>query len=111
MVEPKSEKTVNLTTKTITLFLSTATAIFFAGAFLFVTHETAKEAKTMAVKNDTALRESNRLFDMRMDIIENKAARFEGIMEERTQSIMLNVEKINRNVQTLLDTMEYVPND
>lgn len=69
--------------------------LFSAGGLFYVSYDTANSAK---LKTEA--------LELRMTASETKAARFEGIMNERTRNIQDNVKTINENVMKLLENLE-----
>jgi len=86
---------MNETLKNYSLLLSIIVIVFAAGGLFYVAYDTAKTAKSKA-----------EALEMRMVAVETAAARFEGIMNERTRNIQDNVTMINQNVMTLLENLE-----
>ena len=77
------------------LLVTIGVLLFSAGGLFYVSYDTAKSAKT---KTES--------LEIRMNTVEREAARFEGVMNERTQNIQENVKTIGENIIKLLENLE-----
>lgn len=84
-----------ITEKTGIFLVTIGVLLFSAGGLFYVSYDTAKDAK---LKTEA--------LELRMTVAETSAARFEGVMSERTKSIQDTVKTISENMQKLLENLE-----